>query len=206
MGHRFMVELKPEWIDGSEERGKATGDAEPKRLESTPLCHLPPGMATNPDSRTPHSRALVEKTDPASFFEVTSKSSMTRTPINLAICADDVPGCEDATGSLRTDIMTHIWISVGLLEMRRITLFFLQICPAQQEPRQYCANEIPKDGKRCVAPVGGSLSRDREQEMHETWSKITRRIDGISSCRAQRQTDAPDQAAYQDRAEARCDR
>src|SRR5216684_2852586 len=75
---------------------------------------------------------------------------------------------------------------------------------AEKQARHDSAEERADDGNRRITPIGRAFAGDRENGVRNARTKIASRINGISRRAAQRQADAPDEAANEVGAEPRC--
>src|SRR5882672_10322183 len=75
---------------------------------------------------------------------------------------------------------------------------------AEKQTRHDSAEERADHGNRRITPVGRAFAGDRENGMRNARTKIASRINGISRGAAERQADAPDEAANEVGAEPRC--
>src|SRR6266436_2176272 len=75
---------------------------------------------------------------------------------------------------------------------------------AEKQTRHDSAEKRADHGNRRITPVGRAFAGDRENGMRNARTKIASRINGISRGAAERQADAPDEAANEVRAETRC--
>src|SRR5882762_1534412 len=66
---------------------------------------------------------------------------------------------------------------------------------AEKQARRDSAEERADHGNRRVAPIGAAFAGDRENGMRNARTKIASRINGISRGAAERQADAPNEAA-----------
>src|SRR6266404_4340439 len=66
---------------------------------------------------------------------------------------------------------------------------------AEKQTRHDSAKERADHGNRRIAPIGPALAGDRENGMRNARTKIASRINGISRGAAERQADAPNEAA-----------
>src|SRR5882762_7589916 len=74
---------------------------------------------------------------------------------------------------------------------------------AEKQTRRDSAEKRSDHGNRRIAPIGPAFAGDRENGMRNARTKIASRINGISRGSAERQADAPDEAANKVRAEPR---
>src|SRR6266478_9426725 len=74
---------------------------------------------------------------------------------------------------------------------------------AEKQTRHDSAKERADHGNRRIAPTGPALAGDRENGMRNARTQIASRINGISRWAAERQADAPDEAANEVGAEPR---
>src|SRR6266404_1206370 len=66
---------------------------------------------------------------------------------------------------------------------------------AKKQTRHDSAEKRSDHGNRRIAPIGGAFAGDRENGMRNARTKIASRINGISRGAAERQADAPNEAA-----------
>src|SRR5229473_392559 len=74
---------------------------------------------------------------------------------------------------------------------------------AEKHSRKHATDERTNHGNRGIAPIRAAFPCNRKNGMRDARSEISRRIDRVSGWPAQRQTNAPDQAAHEIRAESR---
>src|SRR6202035_1227909 len=72
-----------------------------------------------------------------------------------------------------------------------------------EKSRQRAAGQWPKHGDRGVVPSRRAFPRDRQNRVSDSWPKITGRINGVTRRAAQRETNAPHQAAHKIRPKSR---
>src|SRR5207253_7098530 len=71
-----------------------------------------------------------------------------------------------------------------------------------EEGRDDAADDRPGHRYPSVAPVGGSLARDRQERVRESGTQVARRVDRVAGRPAQRQTDGPHEDTDQEGAES----
>src|SRR5882724_6608237 len=74
---------------------------------------------------------------------------------------------------------------------------------AEKQTRHDSAEERADHGNRRITPIGPAFAGDRENGVRNARTKIASRINGISRRAAERQADAPYEAAGEVRAEPR---